>query len=57
MTDGFSGAKSASSLSQSKAKHVRHSYSYGFRVLKQLCGKGGMLSVLKVMGIKHGIWI
>jgi hypothetical protein len=36
MTDGFSDAESASDLSQSKAERVRHSYSYGIRVLTQL---------------------
>jgi hypothetical protein len=48
MTDGFSGAESASDLLQSKAEHVMHSYSYGFRVLTQLCGKGDVLYVLKI---------
>ena len=52
MTDGFSGAESALSLSQSKAERVKHSYSYGFRVLTRLSGKGDVLCVLNVMGIR-----
>jgi hypothetical protein len=52
MTDGFSGAESALSLSQSKAKHLRHSYSYGFRVLTPLSGIGDELCVLNVKSIK-----
>ncbi len=47
----FVGAESALSLLQSKAEHVRYSYSYDFRVLTQLCGKSGALCVLNVMGI------
>jgi hypothetical protein len=47
MTDGFSGAESASDLSQGKAEHVRHSDSYAFRVLKQLRGKGDVPCILK----------
>ena len=53
MTDGFSGAESASDLSQSKAEHVRHSDSYVFRVLTQLCGKRDVLCVLKT----HSSWV
>ena len=40
-------------LSQSKAKHVNHSYSYGFRVSAPLCGKGGVLYILKT----HLSWV
>jgi hypothetical protein len=47
MMEGFPGAESASNLSRSRAERVRHSYSYGFCVLTQLCGKGGVLCVLK----------
>jgi hypothetical protein len=47
MTGGLSDAESALDLSQSKAEHVRHSHSYGFRVLTQRCDKGGVLCVLK----------
>jgi hypothetical protein len=53
MTNGFSGAESGSDLLQSKAEHVRHSNSYGFRVLTQLCGKGDVLCVLKT----HSSWV
>ena len=53
MTDGFSGAESALSLSQSKAEHVRHSYSYDFRALTRLFGKGDVLCVLKT----HSLWV
>jgi hypothetical protein len=53
MTDGLSGAESASDLLQSKAEHVRHSYSYGFRVLTWLCGKGDVLCVLQT----HPSWV
>jgi hypothetical protein len=51
MTDGFSGVESALNLSQSKAEHVSHSYSYSLRVVTPLCGKGGVLCILNVMGI------
>jgi hypothetical protein len=47
MTGRFSVAESASPLPHSKIEHVRHSYSYAFRVLTQLCGKGGVPCVLK----------
>ena len=49
MTDGFLGAESALSLSQSKTEHVRYSYSYGFLVVTQLCGKGCAICVLNAM--------
>jgi len=45
MKDEFSGLQSVLSLSQSKAEHVRHGDSYGFRVL----GKGDMLCILKTL--------
>ena len=53
VTDGFSGAEIALSLSQSKAEYVRHIYSYGFRVLTRLSGKGDVLCVLKT----HTSWV
>jgi hypothetical protein len=53
MTDGFSGAESASDLSQSKAERVRHRYSYGFCVLTRLCKKSDVLCVLKT----HSSWV
>ncbi len=53
MTDGYSGAESALSLLQSKAEHVRHSYSYGFRDLTRLSSKGDVLCVLKT----HSSWV
>ena len=53
MTDEFSGVESALSLSQSKAEHVSHSNSYGFRVPTQLCGRGGVLGILKT----HSSWV
>lgn len=46
MTDRFSGAENVSSLSPSKAEHVRHSETYGFHVPTQVCGQGGVLCVL-----------
>jgi hypothetical protein len=45
MTDGFSGAESASSFSQSKAERVSHS-DYGFRIAMPLCGIGGVIYAL-----------
>lgn len=47
MTDGFSGAESASDLSQCKAEQVRHSDSCAFRVLTQLRDKGDVPCILK----------
>ncbi len=51
MTVGVSGVEIALSLSQSKAEHISHSYSYGFRVLTQLSGKGDVPCVLKTKGV------
>ena len=53
MTKGFSEAERLSSLSQSNTEHLRHSYSYGFRVLTRLSGKDDVLCVLNVIGIEH----
>jgi hypothetical protein len=53
MTDGFSGVESVLSFSQSKAQHVSHSHSYGFRVATPRCGKGGVLCILKT----HPSWV
>ena len=52
MTDDFSDVVSEAILSQSKAEHVKHSYSYGFRVLTRLSDKGDVLCVLKT----HPSW-
>ncbi|MEN8131324.1 MAG: hypothetical protein ABFS45_14250 [Pseudomonadota bacterium] len=53
MMDGFLDAQSVLDLLESKAEHVRHRYSYGFRVLTPLCGKGDVLWVLKT----HSSWV
>jgi hypothetical protein len=45
MTDGFSDAESALSLSLSKAQRVSHSDTYGFRVAKLLCGEGDVFVI------------